>query len=106
MLFTSTAGILMTDEADAGQAIPVTATAVKVLVWYGCWGSLDLPPVAFLPEVGLAGILNGWKNLMDGAASSQTVSSKWRRLLLVKLAGTEGLLEGVFKTFFGTPLSR
>ena len=51
-LSTSTAIMLMADKADAGQKNQAAATAAKGLGWYGCSGSLDLPPAAFLPEVG------------------------------------------------------
>ena len=89
---------------------------VKGLVWYGCWGPLDLRPVAFLPKVGPAVVLKDRDNLVDSAvpgltvsskcwplASGLTVSSKCWPLVLVNVAGTKGLLEGVFKTFLWCP---
>ena len=79
------------------------ATAIKGLVWYGGWDSLDLSPVAFLPEVDPAGVLKGGDNLLDGAAPGLTVSTKCRPLVGVNVAGTEGLLEGVFKVFLCCP---
>ena len=38
---------------------------------------LDLSPAAFLPEVGLAGVLKGGDNLVDGAVPGLMVSSWW-----------------------------
>ena len=40
---------------------------------------------------------------MDSAAPGLTVSSKCRPLVVVNVVGTEGLLEGVFKTFLWCP---
>ena len=98
-----TAGILITDSANAGLASPATATAVKGLVCYVYWGSLDLPSATFLPEVGSAGILKGGDDLVDGAAPGLTVSSKCWPLVVVNVACAKGLLEGVFKTFLWRP---
>ena len=86
-------------KADAGQASPAAATAVKGLVWYGCWGSMDLPPAAFLSKVGAARVLKDGDNLMDGAVLGLTVSSKCRPMVVVNVASTKGLREGFFKTF-------
>ena len=66
------------------------STAVKGLVWYGCRGFLDLPP---------AGILKGGEKLVDGVAPGLIVNRKYRSLVVVNAAGTEDLLEGVFKMF-------
>ena len=60
---------------------------------------MDLPPVAFLPQVGSKGVFKGGDNLVDGAASGLTVSRKNRPLVVVNVAGTVGFLQGVFKTF-------
>ena len=100
---TSTADTLMADNADVGQASPAAAIAVKGQVWYGCWGFVDLPPVALLPEVGSTGVFNGGDDLVDGAETGLTVSCKYGSLVVVNVAGTEGLLEGVFKTFIWYP---
>ena len=51
--------------------------------------------MAFLPEVGSAGVLKGGDDLVDGAAPGLTVSNKCRPLVEVNVAGTEGLLEGI-----------
>ena len=53
----------------------------------------------FLAEVGLAGVLKGGDDLLDGAKPGLMVSSKCRPLVVVNVTGTEGLLERVFKTF-------
>ena len=98
----STADILMADKTDAGQASPAAVTAVENLVWYGCWGFLDLPPVAFLPEVGSVGVLRD--NLVDGVAPGLTVSSNCRPLVVVNVAGTKSLLERVFENVSLVPL--
>ena len=63
----------------------------------------DLPPAAFLPEVGSAGVLKGGVDLVDNTTLGLVVSSKCRPLVVVNVAGTEGLLEGVFKTFLWCP---
>ena len=97
-LFLMTAGMLMANLTDAGQASLDTTTAVKGLVWYGCWGSLDLSPAAFLPKAGPAGVLKSGDDLVDSAVPGLTVSSKSWPLVVVNVAGTEGL-EGVIKTF-------
>ena len=60
---------------------------------------MDLPLAAFLPEVGSAGVLKSRDDLVDDAAPGLTVSSKYRPLVVVNVAGTNVLLEGVFKTF-------
>ena len=69
------------------------------LVWYGCWSFSDLPPAAFLPEIGPAGVLRCGDDLVDGAAPGLTVSSECKPLMVVIVASTEGLLAGVFITF-------
>ena len=99
----STAGMLIADKADAGYANPVSVTAVKGLVWYGCWSSLSLHFAAFLPEVGSAGVFKGEDDLVDGVAPGLMVSSKCWPLVVVTVAGIEGLLEGVFKMFLWCP---
>ena len=40
---------------------------------------------------------------MDGSTPGLTLSSKCRPLVVVNVAGTESLLEGVFKTFLWCP---
>ena len=62
-------------------------------------GSLDLPPAAFLPEVGSAGVLWSGHGLVNDATPGLTVSSKCRPWVLINVTGTEGLLGGAFKTF-------
>ena len=57
----------------------------------------------FLSEAGSAGVLKGGDNLVDGAAPGPLVSSKCRPLVVVNVAGTVCLLEGVFKTFLWCP---
>ena len=99
----STAGMLMADLANAGQANLAAVTAVKGQVWYGCWDSLDLPPAKFLPEIGSTGILKGRDDLADSVAPDLTVSSRCQPLVVVNVAGAEGLLEGVFKMFLWCP---
>ena len=69
---------------------------LKGLVWYSSWGSLDLPPAAFLLEVGSAGVLKGGDNLVDGAAPCLTVSSKWSMWQVLRAFLRESL-----KCFFG-----
>ena len=59
--------------------------------------------MAFLPEVGSARVLKGGDDLVDGALPGLTIS-KCRPLLVVNVAGTEGLLEEVFITFLWYPL--
>ena len=73
------------------------------LVWYACWGSLDLPPVAFLHEDGSVGVFKSGDDLVDGAAPDLTVSNKCRPLVVVNVAGNESLLERAFKTFLWCP---
>ena len=60
-------------------------------------------PEAFLPEVGPTRVLKGRDDRVDGVALSLTVSSMFRPLVVVNVAGTEGLLERVFKTFLWCP---
>ena len=68
------------------------------------WPStVTLPAVAFFPLVGSAGVLKGGDDLVDSAVPDLTVSSKCQPLVVVNVAGTEGFLEGVFKTFLWCP---
>ena len=64
---------------------------------------MDLPHAAFLPEVDSAGVLKGEDDLVDDAAPDLTVSCNSRPLVVVNVAGTEDLLEGVFITFLWCP---
>ena len=65
------------------------------LVRYDPWGSLDLPPAAFLPEFGSAGVLKGGDNLVNCAAPSLTICIKCRPLVVVNVTGSEGLPQNV-----------
>ena len=102
-LSTSTAAMLKADSADAGQTCPAEVTGVKGLICYSCWGSLDFPPAGFLPEVDPVGVIKGGDDLVNDTARGLTVSSKCRPLVVVDVAGTEDLFEGVFKTFLWCP---
>ena len=50
---------------------------------------MDLPPVAFLPEVDSAGVFSGGDDLVDGAAPGLTVNSKCQSLVVVNVSGTD-----------------
>ena len=50
--------------------------------------------MAFLSEVGSAGIIKGGDNLVDGVVPGLTVSSKCQPLVMVSVAGTQGFLDG------------
>jgi hypothetical protein len=68
---------------------------------------LVLPFTAFILHVVSARVLKGGDDLVDNVVPGLTVSSKYRPLVVVNVAGTEGFLEGVFEAFFfGAPLSR
>ena len=57
----------------------------------------------FLPEVDSAGVLKGGDVLVYGMVPGLTFSRKCQPLAVVNVAGTEALLQGVFKTFLWFP---
>ena len=59
--------------------------------------------MAFLYEVGSVGVLRSGDDPVDGVVLGLTVSSKFQPLVVVNVAGTEGFLERVFKTFLWCP---
>ena len=85
-----------------GQTSLATVTAVKGLVWL-----LEAPWTfllwEYLHEVGSVGVLKGGDNMVGGVVPGLMVCSKCQPLVGVNVAGTKGLLEGVFKTFLWCP---
>lgn len=82
-----------------GQTGLATTTAVEGLVGSSCCCFTFLALAAFLPQVSPTGVLAGGDSLVDGVAPGLAVSDKSRPLALVNMAGTKGLLYGVFVVF-------
>ena len=59
--------------------------------------------MAFILQVLLQGILEGGGGLVDDVAPGVAVSSQSRPLAVVNVAGTEGLLQGVFVSLLWCP---
>ena len=73
---------------------------LQLKVWTGM--AAEAPWIFLLrrfSEVGPARVIKGGDDLVDGAAPGLTVSSKCWSLVVVNVAGSKGLLKGVFKTF-------
>jgi hypothetical protein len=64
---------------------------------------LALPSIVFFLQIVPAGVLKGGDGLVDNVAPGLTVSNKYRPLVVVNVAGTEGLLEGVFEALLRCP---